>query len=63
MRKVVMKKYRVRVLSTKLMRRAGGFLFSTAAFALFQIATTPNASAGPILASNLITMAILVVVV
>jgi Ice-binding-like/PEP-CTERM motif len=54
-----MKKYRVKVVSTKLMRRAGAFLLSTAVFALFQIATAPNASAGQILASNLITMAIL----
>jgi hypothetical protein len=54
-----MKKYQVKVVSTKLMRRAGAFLLSTAAFALFQIATTPNASASPILGSNLITMAIL----
>jgi hypothetical protein len=54
-----MKKHQVKVGSTKLMRRAGAFVLSTAAFALFQIATAPSASAGPILASNLITMAIL----
>jgi hypothetical protein len=48
-----------KVVPTKLMTRAGVFLVYTVAFALIQIATAPNASAGPILASNLITMAIL----
>jgi Ice-binding-like/PEP-CTERM motif len=56
-----MKKYRVKVVSTKLMRRAGAFLLSTAVFALFQIATAPNASAAfvSILGSDLSTFAIL----
>jgi Ice-binding-like len=56
-----MKKNEVRVVSTKIMRRASAFLFSTAAFAIFQIATAPNASAGPvpILGPNLSTFAIL----
>src|SRR5579859_151174 len=51
-------KNEVKVVSMKMMRRASAFL-STAAFVLLQIATAPNASAGPILQSNLITMAIL----
>jgi len=54
-----MKKNEVNFVATKIMSRSRAFLFSTAAFALFQIATAPNATAGPILASNLITMAIL----
>jgi hypothetical protein len=41
------------------MTRAGAFLVYVAALALIQIATAPNASAGPILGSNLITLAIL----
>jgi hypothetical protein len=54
-----MKKSEGKVVSTRLMTRAGAFLFHVAALALIQIATAPNASAGPILGSNLITLAIL----
>lgn len=54
-----MKKNELNFVAKKIIRRACAFLCSTAAFALFQIATAPTASAGPILASNLITMAIL----
>ena len=54
-----MKKSAGEVVSTKLMTRAGAFLVYVAALALIQIATAPNASAGPILGSNLITLAIL----
>jgi hypothetical protein len=56
-----MKKNEMKFVSTQIMSRAGAVLFSLAAFALFQIATAPNASAGPIpiLGSNLSTFAIL----
>ena len=56
-----MKKNKVKFVSSKIMRRARAVLFCAAAFALFQIATAPNASAAPIpiLGSNLSTFAIL----
>jgi Ice-binding-like len=56
-----MKKNELNFVATKIIRRARAFLFSTAALALFQIATVPNASAGPvpILGPNLSTFAIL----
>src|SRR5579872_3615343 len=54
-----MKKNELNFVVKKIIRRAGAFVCSTAAFALFQIASAPTASGGPILASNLITMAIL----
>jgi hypothetical protein len=53
-----MKKSEVKGVSMKLMR-VSTFVLCAAASALIQITTAPNASAGPILASNLITMAIL----
>jgi Ice-binding-like/PEP-CTERM motif len=53
-----MKKSEVKGVSMKLMR-VSTFVLCAAASALIQITTVPNASAGPILASNLITMAIL----
>lgn len=49
----------MKVVTAKMMRRACAFLFCAAVSASFQIATAPNAVAGPILASNLITLAIL----
>ena len=49
----------VKDVSRKLMKRVGTLLLCAAASALFQIATAPNASAGPILGSNLNTFAIL----
>lgn len=49
----------VKVISTKLMRKAGTFLLCAAASAAFQIAMEPTASAGPILGTDGSTFAIL----
>jgi Ice-binding-like/PEP-CTERM motif len=49
----------VKVVSMKLMRRVSTFVLCAAVAALFQIATAPNAFAGPILGSDLASFAIL----
>lgn len=54
-----MKEPEVKVVPMRLMRRVSTILLCAAAFALFQIATAPNALADPILGSNLSTFAVL----
>ena len=54
-----MTKNELKGVSMKLMRRAGMFLLCAAAPAVIQITTAPNASAGPILGSDLASFAIL----
>jgi hypothetical protein len=54
-----MNNHEVKVISLRLMRKAGTILLCSAAFALFQVAMAPNASADPILGSTLATFAVL----
>ena len=54
-----MNNHEVKVISLRLMRKAGTILLCSAAFALFQVAMAPNASADPIVGSTLATFAVL----
>jgi len=54
-----MNDHAVKVIGVRIMRRISTILLCAAACVLFQVATAPNASADPILGSNLSTFAIL----
>jgi type VI secretion system secreted protein VgrG len=57
--RAALKKSEVNAVSVKLVRRVGSLLLCAAVFALLQIATAPNASAGALLGPDLFTFAVL----